>query len=1321
MKKSFRHFIFILCCSVLPYWGFGQTATMSFIEFNGLGASTPQDQFNLDCYPLDGSVQIKAKVNLSGFTTNNIPGYDGTVKINLNVSYIASNADDWTVSTSSYEVIEVDDNGQYTRTFTTLLSEYIYSDVAFDFSIDVIPLNSSGDPITSEEIHEENFYTYQLYFTSLTFDLDVSPTNYSYITANNVYMYCNTSPGIDISNSECVAGYMVEVYNSNANGDLLGDPVHTLDWQWDFDGTTLGNTLNISYSLTSGNYYKYVVYGHDANSSSNTETFHIKYNSSSLSSITPGQSNYSTCEGDQVTMTATGSGTLKWYLDAVNVYTGTSYNIPSPVVGQSGTYIIKSSSDCVSDGTTTLTVNPYPEIEITPDLFYCADEFPVNLGDEVSISPSGIGGYPTWSNAGICGLNTSTGAYDPITPNCYPGGSPNHSIDMTFKWTSDAGCLSTTNYHFEWNKNPVPNVSVTDVLCSGQSNGSATSNPSGDNPFTISWTVGSNNIPGASITNQPAGTYTVHVTDERGCVTSEPVVIDEPDPIQANENNLVNAPCSTNSWTNQYGSADIYFSGGNGGPYTFSIDGGAYSGSYYPPFETLELGAGTHNVSVKDVAGCAAGSTGNFVINANSSFRFAAGSPSVTNANCVGVNNGSINVNVAGGTPNYVYEWNPGSGTSGTTSADPFNITGLAANSGDYYVTVTDNNATGECTIISGPHNIGATSNYTASVINPVEATCQGIPDGELSASSTLPSPTYLWSNGASGSTITGLVATTYTVTATGSNGCIATASGNPGNDGADRWQQNSGTSTSAADHAIATAADDQDNIYVLGTFFERTNFGTGTVDCGQLANAFYIVKYDYCGNVEWVLYPDLTSISSIADFVPIDLVISGSALKIALHHDAVGSFNSLYLETLPASSTYGPINCSSGYNTLILTANTLNGTVTSVDQFNSFSLSGNNGLKDMEIDGSTLYVAGRVNNRAKIYSISGSTATQVLSSGQDGNEFMDIEKGSSSWFGVGTKDASASLSFGGSSMSSAAFPEGFILKTNTSFTVQGLTRSFTNECTAVAVELDGSDNPYVAGSTNATFDNMYVVRKDASTLVTDWTSQVNSSTSQASWATASDLIFDTDGRVLLSGSFLGQDIHISANSSNETVTGNSAHSNMYLAAFNSSTGQCAWMLSGSSTADASSVALAKSGYNNYVVGDYRNTLTFSNQSFDDALDHPNNSTPAMFAVRFGTQYTEGQDGVFYKNSETEGSVQTGRGIALYPNPTGGKVSLTWEVQEGLVEISIFDLGGSRVFTDRQPAATGQTSFDMNDRPAGTYFVEVGINGHTWREKLVKF
>ncbi|NQY66954.1 MAG: SprB repeat-containing protein, partial [Flavobacteriales bacterium] len=135
-----------------------------------------------------------------------------------------------------------------------------------------------------------------------------------------------------------------------------------------------------------------------------------------------------------------------------------------------------------------------------------------------------------------------------------------------------------------------------------------------------------------------------------------------------------------------------------------------------------------------------------------------------TDALCNGDATGGATVTATGGTTPYAYNW---AGSETTAS-----VTGLAA--GTYGVTVLDANACASTStvIINEPTQMVLSTTST-------DALCFGSTDGMATAvvsGGTMPY-SYTWDNGANGSTISGLAASTYTPTCTDSNGCLVSAS----------------------------------------------------------------------------------------------------------------------------------------------------------------------------------------------------------------------------------------------------------------------------------------------------------------------------------------------------------------------------------------------------------------------------------------------------------------------------------------------------------------------------------------------------------------
>ncbi len=135
-----------------------------------------------------------------------------------------------------------------------------------------------------------------------------------------------------------------------------------------------------------------------------------------------------------------------------------------------------------------------------------------------------------------------------------------------------------------------PNFTTTNATCEA-SDGSATVNPSGipGPPYSYQWETGQNT---ATLSNVPAGVYSVTVTDSAGCPHEDSVEVQASQPPIAANFTTDTATCADND-----GSATASAFGGTG-PYSYSWETGL-SG---PTLNNVT--AGTYTVSLTDVNGC---------------------------------------------------------------------------------------------------------------------------------------------------------------------------------------------------------------------------------------------------------------------------------------------------------------------------------------------------------------------------------------------------------------------------------------------------------------------------------------------------------------------------------------------------------------------------------------------------------------------------------------------------------------------------------------------------------------------------------------------
>ena len=287
---------------------------------------------------------------------------------------------------------------------------------------------------------------------------------------------------------------------------------------------------------------------------------------------------------------------------------------------------------------------------------------------------------------------------------------------------------------------------VTQPNC-GLCDGSAIVTPSGGTAgYTFVWTNGQT-INSAS--NLCAGVYGIEVTDANACVTNSNVIINSSSTFTGETITQQNVSCSGLC----DGSVTVTAIGGTA-PITYHWLHNASSS------QTLNgLCAGTYFCNMIDANGCIR--TASVVIGATSNFTI---TPQITQSSC-SVNNGSISVNVVGGTGGpYTYVWIP-------AAANTPSLTNLAP--GNYTLTVSDGNCTQtqvySINSVNGPI-VTATQN---------DVSCSGLCDGSISLiiNGGTPAYTTAWSNGSSTPSINGLCVGPYSYTVTDAAGCKAVQS----------------------------------------------------------------------------------------------------------------------------------------------------------------------------------------------------------------------------------------------------------------------------------------------------------------------------------------------------------------------------------------------------------------------------------------------------------------------------------------------------------------------------------------------------------------
>lgn len=281
----------------------------------------------------------------------------------------------------------------------------------------------------------------------------------------------------------------------------------------------------------------------------------------------------------------------------------------------------------------------------------------------------------------------------------------NHSITVT-----DAnGCVTTApvNVTVGTGSGITATHTVTNVRCATGTDGTidVTIGNAGVAPyrFVLNGTVMQNGTSSTSFTGLTAGNnYSVVVTDALGCsFTINNISITAPAPLSGT---ATTTAVSCNGGTN--GQISAVVSGGTQ-PYSYSIDNAAFQAT-----SQFLAAAGSYTVYVRDANGCTINIPN---VQVTEPAVLLATIASSSNATCEGINDGTIEVNVTGGTAPFRF-----SADTGATFQDA-NV--LRLRPGSYAVLVRDANG---CEVSTTGITIGLTNTLTLTPMADPAPVCEG-------------------------------------------------------------------------------------------------------------------------------------------------------------------------------------------------------------------------------------------------------------------------------------------------------------------------------------------------------------------------------------------------------------------------------------------------------------------------------------------------------------------------------------------------------------------------------------------------------------------
>ncbi|MBL7775511.1 MAG: gliding motility-associated C-terminal domain-containing protein, partial [Saprospiraceae bacterium] len=324
-----------------------------------------------------------------------------------------------------------------------------------------------------------------------------------------------------------------------------------------------------------------------------------------------------------------------------------------------------------------------------------------------------------------------------------------HSVTIT----DAVGCQAVTLVQvLQPSRLIIDSLTTTPIACFGINTGTASAFAHGGvKPYAYAW---NNALMGQTIQNLGPGTYTVTLTDFKGCTALASTQLPAPPELLTNLSVIQSESCA--------GACDGSLSvnpAGGAPPYTVAWDSPAIPPGALSP---NQLCPGVYRVTVTDAEGCTQTGTASIQAAVAISLQFEAAPPS-----CAGSQNGELSVAAAGGAAPFQYNWNTGA-TGGT-------ITNL--NCGTYTVTATD--ARG-CTLTAS-ESLACPPVLLIDSIQPTPVRCFGEANGQVQvfASGGSGTLTYFWSdpNQQFDPNAVNLPPGTYTVTVTDQNNCTVSAS----------------------------------------------------------------------------------------------------------------------------------------------------------------------------------------------------------------------------------------------------------------------------------------------------------------------------------------------------------------------------------------------------------------------------------------------------------------------------------------------------------------------------------------------------------------
>jgi len=542
-------------------------------------------------------------------------------------------------------------------------------------------------------------------------------------------------------------------------------------------------------SITPAGTDTYTVNGTDVSGcATNTGTVAVSVNAALTVTITASQSNL--CSGQTATLTATGATNYTWTPGGnttsitVNPTANTTYSLSGSNGGCTGTTSI------------TLTVTP------TPTVTASSSSSSICSGTSATLTANGTATTYTWMPGN---LNTSTISVSPNTTTSYTltGGA--------------LGCTNTFVTTVSVTANPTVTASAasTGTVCAGQN-----TTLTGGGASTYTWNPTGFQTPVINVSPTSNTIYTVTGSSANGlCQNSNTVAVTVmPLPtITVNSSSPTDSICS--------GSGPVTFTAGGASTYTWS----ANAGSVFTNTVSVNPSVGTtiYTITATGANGCISSASPSITVNATPTVAVTANPPS--GVICSGQ---SITYTGAGATN---YTWMPGSTNGSILTVSPVNST-----------TYSVIGVSGSCASMTQTVSVVVNQSPIVTGNPQVDSSKCGIPNGSIATvtvTNGIPVYTYLWSNGSTADSLTGVGAGTYSVLITDAKGCVVIS-------GATTFTVGGSAAVIAAITPKLTQGQSPVNVSftnnTIGASGYNWNFGNGSFSSSQSPSATFTAPGTY-------------------------------------------------------------------------------------------------------------------------------------------------------------------------------------------------------------------------------------------------------------------------------------------------------------------------------------------------------------------------------------------------------------------------------------------------------------------------------------------